>query len=83
MDRRTLGQQIDLAAALYARNNDPAAREEIDRMSGRLAEFTALAVLERALAQCRVEDVRTDSVRQALDRLAEAMPEPWPVAQFS
>ena len=80
---RTLDKQIDAAAARYGQTKDPAAREEVDRLSRRLAEFRHLATLENALDRCRAEDMRKPEVEAALNELAKVMTEPWPIRQFA
>ena len=57
MDKATLEKQIDLAAARYAKNKDPAIRTEIDQLSQRLVEFRHLATLQNALERCRFVSV--------------------------
>ena len=83
MDKATLEKQIDLAAARYAKNKDPAIRTEIDQLSQRLVEFRHLATLQNALERCRFEDVQTPEVNNALSELAKLMPDPLPIRQFA
>ena len=83
MDRKTLEAQIDSAVALYAQNKDPALRDEIGRITFRLTEFRHFETLENAFEQCRVADMRTAEVKNALTELSKVFADPWPLRQFA
>ena len=82
MDKETLQEQIDVAAARYVGKRDPTVREEMVSLSLRLAEFEHLTMLEKTVERFRSEDVRKPELKQALKNLAEVMPDSRPIKQM-
>ncbi len=82
MDKETLQEQIDVAAARYVGKRDPTVREEMVSLCLRLAEFEHLTLLEKTVERFRSEDVRKPELKQALKNLAEVMPDSRPIKQM-
>src|SRR5262245_17508500 len=65
-----LEKQIELTARRYAETHDEKYKREVVRLSLRLADLHALAILEDALKRCRNEDMRKPEVYGAVEQLS-------------
>src|SRR5262245_53825429 len=82
MTHDQIQKRIEEAAKRFAETQDERYKDEVVRLTVRLAELRNIDVLASAVARCRNEDIRTTEVNHALGFLESRTTDKEPFKQF-